>query len=270
MVGLGYLTKRGRQYGLTPLSDTFLVRTRPSYLGAIVEESRITLPGWMQLTDVIRSGRPVMGVDTDEGREVFPRLVRAIFPMTYNVARALVDALPAAKLKKVERVLDVAAGSAAWSLPFAQALPNARVTVVDYPEVTGVAREYTQRFGVADRYEYIEGNLRELDLGEKEYDLVILGHIIHSEGETWGKTLLQKSYRALKPGATLVIAEMIPNDTRTGPVFPLLFGLNMILHTNEGDVFTMSQYRQWLKQAGFKNIKTLEVPGPSPLILATR
>ena len=47
-----------------------------------------------------------------------------------------VRSLPA-KLKKIERVLDVAAGSAAWSLPFAQALPNGRVTVVDYAEVTG-------------------------------------------------------------------------------------------------------------------------------------
>jgi 3-hydroxy-5-methyl-1-naphthoate 3-O-methyltransferase len=270
MVGLEYLTKRGSQYGLTPLSDTFLVRKRQGYLGAIVDESRIALPGWMQLTDVIRTGRPVVGVDTDQGREIFPRLVRAMFPITFNAARALVGALPPAKLKKIERVLDVAAGSAAWSLPFAQALPNGRVTVVDYPEVTAVAREYAQMFGVADRYDYLEGNLRQIDLGQKEYDLIILGHIIHSEGEKWGKHLLQKSYRALKPGATLVIAEMIPNDTRTGPALPLLFGLNMILHTNEGDVFTMSQYRQWLKQVGFTSIKTLETQAPSPLILATR
>ena len=68
----------------------------------------------------------------------------------------------------------------------------------------------------------------------------------------------------------LVIAEMIPNDARTGPMFPVLFGLNMILHTAEGDVFTMAQYKQWLKHAGFSSIKTAEIDSPSPLILATR
>jgi len=68
----------------------------------------------------------------------------------------------------------------------------------------------------------------------------------------------------------LVIGEMIPNDTRTGPVFPLLFGLNMVLHTAEGDVFTMSQYKQWLKQAGFAIIKIVEIESPSPLIVASR
>jgi hypothetical protein len=53
-------------------------------------------------------------------------------------------------------------------------------------------------------------------------------------------------------------------------VFPLLFGLNMVIHTNEGDVFTLAQYKDWLKRAGFSSVKTLEVGSPSPLILATR
>jgi ubiquinone/menaquinone biosynthesis C-methylase UbiE len=270
LIGLGYLTRRGTQYGLAPIASTFLVRNRHTYIGAMADETRMTVPGWMQLAEVIRTGRPVAGVDTAEGREFFPRLVRAIFPLTYNSARLLVGSLPQAKLKRVGRVLDVAAGSAAWSLPFAQASPTLRVTVLDYPEVTPVAREYAQMFGVGDRYDYLEGDLRTIDFGQKAYDVVILGHIIHSEGEKHGKNLIAKSYRALKPGGTLVIAEMVPNDTRTGPLLPLLFGLNMILHTNEGDVFTMAQYREWLKRAGFTSIRTVEAQSPSPLILATR
>src|SRR4051812_47614874 len=107
LVGIGYLTKKGIEFGLTPISDTFLVRTKPSYIGAMADESQITLPGWLKLADVIRSGKPAAGVDTAEGREFFPRLVKAIFPMTYNAARGLVDGFPSAKLKKVKRVLDV-------------------------------------------------------------------------------------------------------------------------------------------------------------------
>jgi 2-polyprenyl-3-methyl-5-hydroxy-6-metoxy-1,4-benzoquinol methylase len=141
---------------------------------------------------------------------------------------------------------------------------------MDYPEVTAVTRQYAAEFGVAGRYDYLEGDLRQVEFGREQYDVVILGHIIHTEGEKWGKALISKSYDALKPGGMLVIAEMIPNDSRTGPVFPLLFGLNMILHTKEGDVFTMAQYKQWLKQAGFKNVKTVEADSPAPLILATR
>src|SRR6185295_9200944 len=258
LVGMEYLTKRGTQYGLTPVADTFLVRTKPSFIGAMADEVRITMPGWQQLAEVVRTGKSAAGIDAEEGHEFFPKLVKAIFPLTYAGARGLVAAFPQAKLKKMERILDVAAGSAAWSLPFAQAAPNVRVTAMDYSEVTPVARQFAEQFGVADRYDYVEGDLRELDFGKKEYDVVILGHIIHIGDEKWGKSLIAKSYKALKPGGTLVIAEMIPNDTRTGPVFPLLFGLNMVIHTNEGDVFTLAQYKQWLKQAGFASVKVVE------------
>ena len=99
-------------------------------------------------------------VDTAEGREFFPRLVKTIFPLTYNGARGFVERLPQSKLKKIERVLDVAAGSGAWSLPFAQASPNVRVTALDYPEVTAVTRQFAQQFGVGDRYDYLEGDRR--------------------------------------------------------------------------------------------------------------
>src|SRR5215831_3769465 len=270
LAGIGYLTKRGAQYGLTPVSETFLVRTKPSYMGAMANEARLTLPQWTQLADVIRSGKPASAINTEQGRQFFPQLVRSIFPLTYAGAQGLVRSFPQPRLKKISRVLDVAAGSGAWSLPFAQAIPNARVTALDYPEVTVITREYARVFGVAHQYDYLEGDLRQIDFGQKQYDVVILGHIIHSEGEKWGKVLISKSYKALKPGGSLVIAEMIPNDTRTGPLFPVLFGLNMILHTEEGDVFTMAQYKQWLKQAGFTAVKTVEVDAPSPLIVATR
>lgn len=270
LVGMGYLVKRGTSFRLAPHASAFLVRGQDSYLGGFAGEARMALPGWMELASVIRSGQPFRRIDSDEGRDFFPKLVRDIFPLNYRSARILVRHLPKATLKRIEHVLDVAAGSGAWSLPFAQACPNSRITILDYPEVTPVAREYAEKFGVAERYDYQEGDVRQLDFGQKQYDAVILGHIIHSEGEQWGRNLIRKSYRALKPGGTLVIAEMIPNDHRTGPIMPLLFALGMVLNTQEGDVFTLAQYRQWLKRAGFTRVRTVDAQNPSPVIIATR
>jgi ubiquinone/menaquinone biosynthesis C-methylase UbiE len=271
LVGLGYLNKRGNQYGLGPVAERFLVRGREGYMGGFVYETKLTWPGWSRLTEVIRSGRPVEAVDTEQGgREFFPKLVEAIFPLSFGASRSAVAAFSDRNRRRIKNVLDVAAGSAAWSLAFAQAIPDTRVTVIDYPEMTPIARQFGERFGVADRYDYVEGNLREIDFGRNRYDLVILGHIIHSEGEQWGRKLIKKSYRALKDRGQLLIAEMIPNDTRTGPALSLLFGLNMLLHTEQGDVFTMREYRKWLKDAGFKKVTTIEAPAPSPLILATK
>ncbi len=271
LTGMGYLNKKGERYSNAPVAAQFLVKGKPGYMGGIVGETRMTWMGWSRLPDVVRTGRPIEAVDTEAaGKSFFPRLVEAIFPMSYGAARGAVQAIPEKKRKRIKTILDVAAGSAAWSLAFAQAIPDARVTVVDYPEVTPVARRFTEAFGVADRYEYIEGNLRDVDFGRNRYDLVILGQIIHSEGEKWGKKLVKRSASILTDNGMLLIADMIPNDTRSGPMLPLLFGLNMLVHTEAGDVFTMREYREWLKEAGFRRVQTLDVPGPSPLILATK
>jgi len=271
LVGLGYLSKKDNNYYLEAVSERFLVRGQPTYLGPMVTETRMVWESWSHLTEVVKSGRPFTAVDTEQfGRDFFPKLVAAIFPMSYGAASAAAQMIPEKTRKRIKKILDVAAGSAAWSIAFAQAIPDARVTVVDYPEVNRVAREFTTRLGVADRYEYLEGNLREVDFGRKKYDLVILGHIIHTEGEKWGKKLIKKSSRALKDDGLLLIGEMVPNDDRTGPALPLVFGLNMLLNTEHGDVFTMREYREWLKAAGFKKVSTIDAPGPSPLILASK
>jgi len=271
LVGMDYLEQKKGNYSLAPVTEAFLVKGKETYMGGMVNETKMTWMQWANLTEAIKSGRPFKAVDTEtDGKEFFPKLVEAIFPMSYGNSRNAVAMLPAKTLKRIKTILDVAAGSAAWSLAFAQAIPDARVTVVDYPEVTPVARRFTEAFGVADRYDYLEGNLREIDFGRNRYDLIILGHIIHSEGEKWGKKLIKKAYRALNDGGLLLIADMIPNDTRTGPPLPLLFGLNMLVHTENGDVFTMREYREWLKATGFKKVSTLEANGPSPLILATK
>jgi ubiquinone/menaquinone biosynthesis C-methylase UbiE len=271
LVGLGYLNKKSNSYGLEPISKTFLIRDRGPYIGGMAHITKLGWEMWSHLTDVVRTGRSVNSVDTEEeGREFFPKLVAGLFPLSFGAARAAASALSQKTRSRIKNILDVAAGSGAWSIAFAEAIPDAHVTVVDFPEVTPITRQFTERFGMADRYDYIEGNMRELDFGQKQYDLVILGHIIHSEGEMWGKKLIGKSYRALRDGGSLLIAEMVPNDRRTGPVVPLLFGLNMLLHTESGDVFTMGEYRDWLKRAGFKKVRTIEAPAPSPLIVATR
>lgn len=271
LVGLGYLYRRGDNYGLEPMARTFLVRTEPTYLGDFANETKMLWSNWARLSEVVKAGKPLERVDDPEqGAEFFPQLVTAIFPLSFGAGRAAAAALPAKRRNQIRQILDVAAGAAPWSIAFALAAPHAHVTVVDVPEVANVARQFAKRFGVADRFSYVEGDLRKVDFGKDKYDLVILGHIIHTEGEKWGKKLIERAHRALKSGGLLLIAELIPNDTRTGPSIPLLFSLNMLLHTTEGDVFTMKQYKSWLKEAGFKKVTTVPAPSPSPLILATK
>lgn len=271
LVGMGYLKKGAVEYELEPVAERYLVPGGEFYVEGIAQFARRMSDDWWRLGEVIKSGRSLIKVDDESrAREFFPTLVRHIFPWSFAAASAAVSTLPKAALRRIGRILDVAAGSAAWSIAFAKALPSARVTVLDFPEVIAIARSYAQRFGVADRFGYLEGNLRATEFPQTSYDLVILGHIIHSEGQQWGKQLIAKAFSALDERGVLLIADLIPTDNRTGPAMPLLFSLNMLLHTESGDVFTMAEYRHWLAEAGFKKVATLRAPAPSPLIFATK
>ncbi len=271
LTAMGYLRKTGSRYGLQPISAAFLLPGGKAYVGATAHALSLTWDAWKNLSEAVRSGRSAETVDVAEkGKQFFPKLVASIFPGNFAASTAAISRFEEKELRKIHRILDVAAGSGAWSLAFARAIPEARVTTVDFPEMTPITREFADKFGVAGRYDYIEGDLRQVEFGRDTYDLVILGHIIHSEGEKHGKELLRKSYAALRPGGKLLIAEYVPNDARTGPAMPLLFGLNMLLQTEEGTVFTLREYRIWLKAAGFRKVGTIPVPPPSTVILATK
>jgi SAM-dependent methyltransferase len=271
LVAIHYLRKTGSRYGLQPVSAAFLVPSGKNYLGAMAYALSLTWDAWKNLTEAVRNGRSAETVDVAEkGKEFFPKLVASIFPGNFAASTVVVSRFPEKERRQIHKILDVAAGSGAWSLAFARAIPEARVTTVDFPEMAPITRGFAGKFGVAARYDYLEGDLRQVDFGRDRYDLVILGHIIHSEGEKHGKELLRKSYEALRPGGKLLIAEYVPNDARTGPAMPLLFGLNMLLQTEEGNVFTLREYRAWLKAAGFRKVAAIPVPPPSTVILATK
>ena len=271
LTAIGYLRKTGSRYGLQPVSAAFLVPGKKLYIGSMAHALSLTWDTWKNLNESVRNGRPAEAVNVAEiGKEFFPKLVASIFPGNFGASTVAVSRLPEKERRKIHKILDVAAGSGAWSLAFAQAIPNARVVTVDFSEMTPITRGFAEKFGVASRYEYLEGDLRQVDFGRDTFDLVILGHIVHSEGETHGKELLRKSYAALRPGGKLLIAEYVPNDTRTGPAMPLLFGLNMLLQTQEGAVFTLREYRSWLKAIGFRKVTTIPVPPPSTVILAAK
>ena len=271
LTAIGYLRKTGSRHGLLPVSAAFLVPGKTAYVGAMAQALSLNWDAWKNLPEAVKSGHPAEAVNiAEKGKEFFPKLVASLFPGNFAASTAGVSCLPEKERRKIHQILDVAAGSGAWSLAFAQAIPQARVTTLDFPEMTPITREFAEKLGVATRYEYLEGDLRQVDFGRDTYDLVILGHIIHSEGEKHGKELLRKSHAALRHGGKLLIAEYVPNDARTGPAMPLLFGLNMLLQTEEGNVFTLREYRNWLKATGFRKVATIPVPPPSTLILASK
>jgi ubiquinone/menaquinone biosynthesis C-methylase UbiE len=272
LVGLDLLKKnRQEKYSLTPESAAFLVSTKlgthAGFFGTIAPE---IISRWLRLSDIVREGRPAVAVNQEpEGTEFFTQLVERIIPMSYPPAQKLGDHLKVAKTKNELRVLDLAAGSGVWGIALAQKSPRVQVTAVDWAGMIPTTKRITQQFGVGDRFNYVEGDILEANFSSG-YDIATLGHILHSEGEERSRKLLKKTFRALKSGGTIAIAEWLVNDDRTKPLPSLMFAVQMLVNTEKGDTFSFNEIKNWLEEAGFKKVRKVEAPGPSPLILATK
>jgi ubiquinone/menaquinone biosynthesis C-methylase UbiE len=272
LAGLNLLKKdRQGKYSLTPESAAFLLSKNPGthagFFGTIAPQ---IISRWLRLSDIVREGRPVVAVNQEtEGTEFFSQLVENIIPLSYPPAQKLADHLKVAKTKNDIRALDLAAGSGIWGIALAQKSPGLRVTAVDWAGMIPTTKHITQKFGVGDRFNYVEGDILEANFGSG-YDIATLGHILHSEGEDRSRQLLAKTFRALKSGGTIAIAEWLVNDHRTKPLPSLMFAVQMLVNTEKGDTFSFNEIKNWLEEAGFKKVRKVEAPGPSPLILATK
>jgi ubiquinone/menaquinone biosynthesis C-methylase UbiE len=276
MVGMEFLNREGSgdgaRYTLVPESEAFLVEGKPAYQGGFLRWSaRRLVEDWSNLTECVQTGKPVAPADNPEkGAALWDELVDLLFPMMYAGAARAGQELRRLHPHGPLRLLDVGAGSGGWGIAAAKSDPAVQVVAFDLPGTLPHTRRWAEQSGVADRFEFRAGDMREADFGSAEFDAATLGHICHSEGVEHTRKLFAKVARALKPGGTLVIADMLPDADRSGPLFPLLFALNMLVHTSEGDTFTFAEYEGWLREAGFRDARLLEIPGPSPLVLATR
>jgi ubiquinone/menaquinone biosynthesis C-methylase UbiE len=272
LVGLEFLAKDNqRRYALTPESAAFLVSTKSAFQGGIFRHtSRQLIPKWLELNEIVRTGKPATAVNANkQGVEFFREFVEDIFAMSRDSATKLAAALNVAKADRPIRVLDLAAGSGVWGITLAEASPKVEVTALDWEGVLPVTRKVAARHGVQDRFRYIAGDLADADFG-KGYNLATLGHILHSEGEARSRKLLKKTFDALAPGGTIAIAEFVVNAQRTAPPPSLIFAVNMLVNTQDGDTYSFEEMSGWLKEAGFTNARTLDVGGHSPLILADK
>src|SRR5215813_7933435 len=185
LVGLELLKKdRQARYSLTPESQAFLISEKPGTLAGFFGSILPVLSSrWLRLSEIVRDGRPAVAVNQEtEGTEFFSQLVETIIPMSYPPAQKLADHLKVATAKDQMRVIDLAAGSGIWGIALAQKSPRVRVTAVDWAGMIPTTKRITEKFGVRDRFDFIEGDLSEANFGGG-YDIATLGHILHSEGE---------------------------------------------------------------------------------------
>lgn len=261
-------------YRLAPLADAFLVTGRPTYLGAFVNiiDGEWAWTGYPRLAEAVRAGRSVLEEDAETPELTFwETFARSSPGIATPASHALAEVLaPWAEKRATLDVLDVACGSGLYGLTIAERFPQARVTLLDWPNVLAITRETVERKGLLERTSFIEGDVFGVPLGGP-YDLVVASHIFHHFREERCLELMRRLATALKPGGKLAINEFAPAGSVTEEPFPRLFSVIMLVFTQDGLAHPVETYQRLLAEAGFSPPELHQGSGmPSRFLIADR
>jgi 2-polyprenyl-3-methyl-5-hydroxy-6-metoxy-1,4-benzoquinol methylase len=252
---LGFLTKQGLRYGLTPESAMFLDRRSPASMAST--SGFLTLPGtvtaFMSLAGAIRSGRPALDGEGSISAEnpIWVEFARSMAPMTRPVAEEMAQVLEASAGKKW-KVLDMAAGHGTFGIALARHNPNAEIFAQDWAPVLEVAMENAQAAGVQARVHRLPGSAFDVEFGSG-YDVVLVTNFLHHFDPPTIETLLRKIRAALAPTGLVVTLDFVPNEDRVTPARAAAFAMTMLGTTPSGDAYTASEYRRMFQNAGFSS-----------------
>lgn len=265
-VSLELLTKDGELYSNTPESAAFLVPGSPGDLSQAIRYNRDVYEAWGKLPGLIKTGQPVerpevhLGEDSDRTRT----FVLSMHGRALGIGRLLV---PQLDLAGCQQVLDVGGGPGTYSVLIAQRYPELSSTVIDLPGVAAVADELIDQQGMSDRVKTLPGSYHDTTFPEGNDAVLFLG-VLHQESPEAITALFKKAYASLKPGGKVYVMDMMTDETHTKPTFSALFAVNMALTATNGWVFSDTELKGWLNEAGFSGFSVAPLPPPMPHWLA--
>jgi len=271
LAALDLLDKHADLFSLTDISKQFLVRRSPRYVGAMIHFEASLWSCWEQLSEALRTGRPVRApdmyqekaVETETFIHAMDSLVKA--RGDHEVLAGAID------WDSVQTLLDVGSGPATYPIALCKKFPRLRATIFDLPATLKITEDYVARAGMSERIQLVSGDYRS-DTIPGHYDIIFLSNIIHGENFTSNQALIGKLTSNLAAAGRIVIKDHILDASRTRPCVGAIFSLLMLLTTAGGRCYSFDEVKTWLQDAGLERIFQIDLPPPltSSLVIGTR
>ena len=268
VVAQGLLDQFVDVYELNDTAKRYLVTDGPASMASLIAVAPGPHDNWTRLADTVRNGRPATPIENDPAAFYVPLVEGTFTTMLRCATRA--DLRVRYSALTAPRVLDLGAGGAPWSIAILTACAEGSAVVNDLPEVLGVAETKTIEHGVADRCEFRPGDFHDIAIEVDAFDIVVLGHVCRTEGVDGAQHLIERAFRALKPGGRLLLADYFPDMERKSNPHAVLMGTTMMASTKKGFTFTHEQVSRWLAAAGFEALRLIEPIGFQQVFVASK
>jgi hypothetical protein len=266
LVALGFIDRDGdgpdSRYHNTPETAVFLVKTKPSYVGGLLEMAHDRLyPFWSDLVEGLKTGKPQNEIK-HTGKPMFEelygnpeRLEQFMDAMTGASAGNFMALAENFDFSNYEAICDVGGSAGTLSMILARAHPALKIKTADLPVVTEIAAKKIAAAGLSDRIEAV--NLDFFKDPLPKADVITMGMILHDWNLENKMMLIRKAYEALPEGGAFIAIENLIDDARRTNVFGLLMSLNMMIELGDAFDYTGADFACWAKEVGFKRTEVI-------------
>lgn len=244
---LRLVRRRGEKWELSPRSRRWLDPSSPKYVGDFLELNYAQWEWWSELEEAVRRGEGRDVHSLSPGDPLWGTYMRGMFQLARlaapEVARHI--RLP----PHPTRLLDLGGGHGWFSAELCRRNPALRATVIDLPGSAQVGREILAAEGMADRVQHAEGDVLQVDLGA-EADGILCFQLLHHLDEAQAHQLVARMARALRPGGTAAILELVSAE-RPRPDAQAMLALHYFLMSTSR-TYSRAQIEGWLREAGLE------------------
>ncbi len=162
-------------------------------------------------------------------------------------------------------MIDLAGGSGAYSIAAVQKNPGLTSVIVDFPNVLAVTKEIIDKMGLTERIFTQPG-----DISKDSWpmgDLILISLIFSAFSPEVQEEILEKAYKTLSPGGSIVIHDFLFNENKSGPLITVLYHLTGL----DGHPFSGSEMSKLLNKVGFVNARSeVVIPGYTGMVTAQK
>jgi ubiquinone/menaquinone biosynthesis C-methylase UbiE len=268
VVALDLLDQTNGVYELNDTARRYLVSDGPACMAALVPVAPGPHANWTRLADTVRNGRPAEPIE-DDPEDFYVALAEGTFTTMLRCA-ARADLKLRYSVSPAPRVLDLGAGGAPWTIAILTACPAGTAAVNDLPAVLDVARRKITEHGVADRCDLRPGDYHTIPIEDESFDIAVLGHVCRAEGVAGAGHLVERAFRALRPGGRLILGDYFCDPEHKSNPHAVMMAATMMASTLLGSTFTVDEVAGWLRSAGFESLRLIEPIGFQQCLVATR
>lgn len=254
LVELGLLEKHGDRYRNGAGADRYLVRGGHAYIGGFLERSNRNLyPAWGRLAEALRTGEQQSGSDFEtvlgEPR-VLAQFAASMDALTRVLGPQLIQAYhgwPAC-----QSVLDIGGCQGSLAVQIGRAYPRLSIGVFDLPQMSPLFDDKVAEHGLSGTVTFHGGNFFTDPLPSA--DVVIMGHVLHDWSPRQRGFLVERAYRSVHPGGVLLVYDRML-DREASRVENLVISLDMLLVTDGGGEYSVTELRDHARRAGFTSVE---------------